>query len=156
MSAKSPSAGPLVRLPGEGWAGATAAGLPLIVRMRGAETGGTVSVVEIEEQPRSTARIHRHEYDEAWYVIHGEYALCVERDWYWAPPGTLIYVPGGSSHGFAVLGEESARKLSIALPGGSEDQYLTDVADRLAAVVPEFVGVVSVPAHLLATGPDSR
>jgi quercetin dioxygenase-like cupin family protein len=137
--------GVLVRLPGQGWSGATSAGLPLTVRIRAAETGGTLSVVEIDEDPRHTARLHRHQNAEAWYVVQGEYALCVERQWYRAPEGTLIFVPGGVSHGFAVLRGEPARKLSMAIPGGSEDQYLTDVADRADAPAPEPAGIESVP-----------
>lgn len=137
--------GVLVRPPGQGWTGVTSAGLPLTVRIRAAETGGTLSVVEIDEDPRRMARLHRHQNAEAWYVVQGEYALFAERQWYRAPEGTLIFVPGGVSHGFAVLRGEPARKLSMAIPGGSEDQYLTNVADCADVPAPEPAGIESVP-----------
>jgi len=135
----------VVRLPGEGIQGKTSAGKPLLVRATGEETGGRIGVVELDESPRDEASIHVHESDEAWYILTGEYRLFAGNQWYAAPAGSFIFVPGGIPHGFAVLSGVQARKVAFSLPGGLEVAYLPDEQKTIFIEMPHTLGVEILP-----------
>jgi quercetin dioxygenase-like cupin family protein len=144
-----------VSMPGNGIAGSTSDGLPLSVRAPFEATGGALRLIEIEEQPRSVALVHFHDYDEAWYVLDGTYGLLADDEWFVLRAGAFVFVPAGISHGFAVLGAANARKLAVAL--GQKDQGTdtkassvtapTNWSDGLDQVT--VVGRVTVPDDLL-------
>jgi quercetin dioxygenase-like cupin family protein len=105
--------------PGSGPWGTTSGGRPYEIRGPIESTGGSLRLVEISESPRHDALIHVHDFDEAWYVLEGTYAVWVNDGWRSLGPGAFLFVEGGVPHGFAVVGPAAARKLSIALPGPS-------------------------------------
>jgi quercetin dioxygenase-like cupin family protein len=106
--------GVFVAQPGEGSTGATRAGSPYTIRAPFDVTGGIFRLIEISEEPRSEAPLHRHRYDESWYVLDGTYVLWADGTWHMAPAETFLFVPAGVIHGFAVMGDVPARKLSLA------------------------------------------
>ena len=121
-----PSARPLVVPPGDG------ENLPrpdtggrLTVKIEGAATGGALTVYE-SARTVDDARgpgVHRHGwFDEAFYVLEGEYLFEFEEGGVVAvPPGGLVYVPRGALHGFRSSGRAYSRLLTICTPSGLED-----------------------------------
>jgi uncharacterized RmlC-like cupin family protein len=97
----------------------TGRGLPYEIRAPVEATQGAFRLIEIEEPPRREADIHVHSFDEAWYVVEGAYAVCLAGTWLVVRGGDFLFVPGGTPHGFAVTSDQSARKLAIAVGGGS-------------------------------------
>jgi quercetin dioxygenase-like cupin family protein len=138
----------IVCLPGDGLPGTTSAGLPLLVRVTGAQTRGRIGVVELDEAPRTEASIHVHNSDEAWYILSGEYKLFAGGCWYPAPQGTFIFVPGGIPHGFAVLPGTRARKLAFSLPAGLEETYVNREGDTKAIEIPKRLGIEYLPKEM--------
>lgn len=56
---------------------------------------------------------HRHEWDEAFYVLSGKLAVTVGDGATIAWPGDFVLVPGGTPHTFAAHGGEDARFLEF-------------------------------------------
>jgi quercetin dioxygenase-like cupin family protein len=135
----------VIRLPGEGIQGKTSTGMPLLIRVTGADTGGRIGVVELDEAPRNNAAIHVHDSDEAWYILSGEYRLFAGGRWFAAPAGSFIFVPGGVPHGFAVLPGVQARKVAFSLPGGLEGAYLPEEQKNESTKMPQSVGIETLP-----------
>ena len=74
--------------------------------------------------------MHLHDwFDEAFYVVEGEIVFNSEAGPFTAGPGTLVYAPRGSQHGWASTGRLPARVLVICTPSGLE----TAIRDAAAA-----------------------
>ena len=65
--------------------------------------------------------MHRHPFDEAFYVLEGEYVFSVDGRTIAASEGSFLYVPAGIAHTFRHAGEGAGRMLTICHPGGLEE-----------------------------------
>ena len=114
--------------PGQRGGGAT-------FKVSGRETGGTASIFE-SLQPAGELRgpaIHRHAFDEAFYVLEGEYLIKVADRLISAGVGSFVYVPGGTIHAFRHTGRGVGRLLTICHPAGIEEIFAaTDPEERAA------------------------
>lgn len=87
------------------------------------ETDGTVGAIEITEWPGAAPPRHIHlGFDELIYVLEGELTFELAGEAFAAADGSLVYVPRGVEHGFAVESER-VRLLAIFLPGGAEGGF---------------------------------
>jgi len=87
------------------------------------ETGGTVGAVEITEWPGAAPPRHiHHGFDELIYVLEGELTFELAGEAFAAPRGSIVFVPRGVEHGFAVESDR-VRLLAIFLPGGAEGGF---------------------------------
>ena len=89
------------------------------IKASGAQTGGTLSVVEFTHPPGFATPRHVHtDVDEAFYVLEGAMrGYCGERRWY-ATAGAFVWLPRGIPHGYAVDGDETLRSLARTMPAG--------------------------------------
>src|SRR5690606_35021166 len=72
-----------------------------IVRLSGAQTGGTFSLIE-DRLPAGRAtpfHVHRRE-DETFYVLEGEFSFYNGQRWISGGPGTTVFLPRDIPHGF--------------------------------------------------------
>jgi mannose-6-phosphate isomerase-like protein (cupin superfamily) len=100
------------------------------VKASESETGGVVSVLEIEEPPGFGPPIHvHHDCAEAFYVLAGEYIMSLEDREVVCPAGSFIFIPKGTRHGFRV-GDVPSRKLNFYFPA-SMVAYFDDLAEAL-------------------------
>ena len=75
---------------------------------------------------------HNHPWDEAFYVIAGQVVFGVEGDDdVAAPPGTLVHIPGGSTHWFR-FGPGGGEMISITSRAGAA-AFFTDVDREVSA-----------------------
>lgn len=103
--------------------------------LSGRETGGTVSIFESLRPAGDLGGppLHRHAFDEAFYVLEGEYLIKVAERLISASVGSFVYVPGRTVHAFRHTGRGFGRLLTICLPAGIEEIFAaTDSEERAA------------------------
>jgi len=89
----------------------------------GDETAGTFSVSEwwLEANTKGPSA-HSHEDDHAWYVIEGTMSVEIDGQWFEAPKGAFILIPGGSVHTFENHSQHRAGILSFNNRAGFEEK----------------------------------
>jgi quercetin dioxygenase-like cupin family protein len=121
---------PIALGPGEGTTIEGPAGGPLTFKVRGEQTGGSLTAFENVIAPGDGPPLHVHaSEDEAWYVIAGELRFQLGEERAAAPAGSFVFVPRGTPHGFVNAGSEPARILVLFTPSGMERFF-----DRFAAL----------------------
>ena len=116
--------------PGEGRSIELGDGFTVAVKADERQTGGVVSVLETEEPPGFGPPLHvHHDCAEAFYVLEGEYVMCLDDEEVVCPAGSFIFVPQGVTHGFRT-GAVAGRKLNFYFPA-SMIGYFDDLAAAL-------------------------
>jgi quercetin dioxygenase-like cupin family protein len=86
----------------------------------GENTGRAWSLMECAA-PRDTGPPpHRHDWDEAYYVLAGAFRFWIDGRDELVQAGDFIYVPAGTPHGFAGASDEVARLLIFDAPAHAE------------------------------------
>ena len=107
----------------------SAASFTTAVALHSEESAGAISVIENNLPARwGGPPLHRHDFDETFYVLDGELTFQVEEALFTAGPGALAFAPGGVAHTLANLGDAPARYLLLCTPAGFEGYFA-----RLAA-----------------------
>ena len=92
-------------------------GATVVIKASGQDTLGQLGVMESVYPPGLVVREHVHEgEDEMFYVLAGELTGFCDDDGWIATPGSFVFVPRGSCHGFAVTSAAPARVLVITGP----------------------------------------
>ena len=87
-------------------------------------TGGTLTAIECEAAPGGGPPPHLHENeDESFYVLDGQFEILVGDELLRAGPGDYAFVPRGTVHRFANVGDEVGRLLILFTPGGLEQFF---------------------------------
>ena len=108
----------------------TPVGPGLALRVSAASTAGSISVHEGVLGPGDTIPLHVHdEADQLLYVVDGELEVTVGEATFAARGGDLVSKPHGVPHGFANVGDRSARVLEIT--AGDSFERLTVAAAAL-------------------------
>lgn len=122
--------------PGEGMTLArNPSGPGAMFKVSGHETSGASSIFESIRQAGDFGGppLHRHAFDEAFYVLEGEYLIKVADRLVNASVGSFVYVPGGTIHAFRHTGHGVGRLLTICHPAGIEEIFAaTDPKERAA------------------------
>ncbi|MCU1494294.1 MAG: cupin [Acidimicrobiaceae bacterium] len=86
---------------------------------------------------------HSHPWDEAFYVLEGEviFGVDTEQDIV-ASTGTLVHVPGGSTHWFR-FGSGGGTMLSMTSGAGAAE-FFTEVAHQVSPTAPDMDALVGV------------
>ena len=96
-------------------------GMPLTMLCEASETGGSWSLFEEEVPVGMGPPPHRHDWDEAYYILRGEVDFTIDGEPVRSGPGDFNYLPRGTVHGFKGASESPARVLIFAAPAhGSE------------------------------------
>jgi quercetin dioxygenase-like cupin family protein len=84
-------------------------------------TGGALTLIECEAAPGGGPPPHVHEReDESFYVLDGEFEILLGDELLQAGPGDFAFVPRGTLHRFANVGDTAGRILILFTPGGLE------------------------------------
>lgn len=90
------------------------------------DTSGDYSMFsDVFTEKDSVVPLHHHNWhDEAFYIISGSFEIWIgsEDDKETIGPGTALFVPRGTRHGFKSL-EENSKLLVVYTPGGWEHGY---------------------------------
>ena len=85
------------------------------------KTGGSLTVIELMNQPKNGPPLHSHiRDDEVWYVLEGEYRFKAGDAMFVVSEGGMAFGPRGAPHGFQNIGDTPGRLLVIATPSGVE------------------------------------
>jgi quercetin dioxygenase-like cupin family protein len=98
------------------------------VLLRSEQSGGEVAVVELTGS--GSPPLHRHDFDETFYVLEGQLTFQLGDERITRRAGELAFAPRGVPHTYANLSGAPARALLICTPAGFERYF-----DRIAAVI---------------------
>jgi quercetin dioxygenase-like cupin family protein len=109
------------------------------VLLRGEETGGHVSVTDIVIPPHTAGPpLHRHEFDEAFYVLEGELLFQVADALVTKGAGELSFAPRNVAHTLANHSDAPARYVLVCTPAGFERHWARVAADAAGVDPPEW------------------
>ncbi len=100
------------------------------VLLRSEETDGVVSVVDNTVPAHWPGPfLHRHDFDEAFYVLEGELVFQVEDALITKRAGEIAFAPRGVAHTLTNQSDAPARYLLVCTPAGFE-RYFARMADQ--------------------------
>ena len=103
------------------------------VKISGRDTGGGFEVIEFRGNAASPPpHIHR-EREECIHVLEGRFTFTLEHEEVEVVPGSWVFIPRGTRHGFTASSD--ARALILVTPAGLED-FFAELGQGLAAGTP--------------------
>jgi mannose-6-phosphate isomerase-like protein (cupin superfamily) len=94
------------------------------VLLRSEESDGVVSVIDNTVPANWPGPyLHRHDFDEAFYVLEGELVFQVEDELITRRAGELAFAPRGVAHTLANLSDSPARYVLVCTPAGFERYF---------------------------------
>jgi glyoxylate utilization-related uncharacterized protein len=88
--------------------------------------------------------LHRHDFDEAFYILEGELVFQVEDELITRRAGEMAFAPRGVAHTFANQTAEPARFVLVCTPAGFE-RYFGRLAAKLAGDEPSEWAMQAIP-----------
>jgi quercetin dioxygenase-like cupin family protein len=109
------------------------------VLLRSEETGGQVSVTEIEVPAHSAGPpLHTHDFDEAFYMLEGELIFQVGEELATKGAGELSFAPRNVAHTLANHSETPARYVLVCTPAGFERHWARLAAEQAGVEPPQW------------------
>src|SRR3954465_8635194 len=96
---------------------------PPAVLLHGEESGGQMSVTEIVVPPNAGPPLHRHDFDEAFYMLEGELIFQVADERFTRRAGEFPFAPRNVAHALANHSDTAARYLLVCTPAGLERHF---------------------------------
>jgi len=122
-----------IQIPSEGGKQINVLGIPMVIRIHGRDTGGTVAVVESHDVTGGGPPPHiHHREDETFQILEGEYEWTVGEKTFVARKGATIFAPRGVSHTYRYLGQKPGRLMCVITPSGFEGFF-----EEIAALNPQ-------------------
>lgn len=106
------------------------------VLLRGEETDGHLALVELSG--RGQPPLHRHDFDETFYILEGEITFHLGEERLTRRAGELAFAPRGVPHTYANLSGAPARVLMVITPAGFERYFARIAAERQGLEPPEW------------------
>ena len=108
-------------------------GMPLRMLCESRETGGAWSLFEEDVPLGMGPPPHRHDWDEAYYILAGEIEFTIDGELVTSSTGDFNYLPRNTVHGFKGASPSTARVLIFAAPAhGSE--FFEEVSAEVKSV----------------------
>jgi mannose-6-phosphate isomerase-like protein (cupin superfamily) len=99
-------------------------GIDMKLMIGSEHTGGTFSAVIAEVKPGEGPPPHFHtDREEYFFVLEGTYDLSVNGTTSQVGPGTLVFVPRGTTHAFTNVSTTDGRILEWTIPGDNADYF---------------------------------
>jgi quercetin dioxygenase-like cupin family protein len=115
------------------------------LKLTSRHTNGDAYLFEVMTPPGHAIppHVHQHE-DEYIYVLEGSYEIFLDGKTYEATQGAMIYFPRHIAHGFRNTGSSAGRTLWTVVPGGSFEQFFTELGALPADAPPDMQKVVAI------------
>ena len=109
------------------------------VLLRSEESGGVVSVVDNTVPANWPGPfLHKHDFDEAFYVLEGELVFQVEDVVITKRAGELAFAPRGVAHTLANHSDAPARYVLVCTPAGFERHWARIAAEATGVEPPRW------------------
>jgi quercetin dioxygenase-like cupin family protein len=109
---------------------------PINVLLRSEQSGEQIAVMDnVVGAGFPGPPLHRHDFDETFYVLEGELTFQLEDEIFTKKAGELAFAPRNVPHTFANLSGAEARTLIVCAPAGFE-RYFDRMAAERAGVEP--------------------
>jgi quercetin dioxygenase-like cupin family protein len=129
------------------------ASLTANVMLRREETGGHVSLTDIELPPHTAGPpLHTHDFDEVYYVLDGALTFQVEDSLTTKGAGEVSFAPGNVPHTLANRRDAPARYVLVCTPAGFE-RHWARVAAEAAGLEPPQWALQPIP-EITIVGPQ--
>ena len=110
-----------IQVPHDGGQKVNILGIPMVIRVHGRDTGGSVSAVESHDVTGGGPPPHiHHREDETFQILEGEYEWTVGGKTFIAQKGTTLFAPRGIPHTYRYLGKTPGRLMCVITPSGFE------------------------------------
>src|SRR3954465_6982104 len=87
------------------------------------ETANGYSISEWWLEPHTKGPgAHSHPEDDVFFVLEGTMSVFVRDEWFDAPAGSFVLIPGGVTHTFENRGDTRTGALNISAPGDFEER----------------------------------
>jgi len=116
--------------------------------LTGEQTAGslTLGVASVPAGNGPPAHIHSAD-DELFIIVEGEYRVYLDGVWTNVGPGTVVYLPRGSTHTFQVVGPTPGKHWVLTTPSGFE-RFFARTAEVFAVPgPPNFAQIVAINAE---------
>jgi quercetin dioxygenase-like cupin family protein len=112
---------------------------PPNVLLRSEQSAGAVSAIEVTSPTGFKGPpLHRHGFDEAFYVLEGELTFQLRDDVFTRRAGELAFAPRDVPHTYANHSDAPARALIVCTPAGFERYFARMAAEREGVEPPEW------------------
>jgi mannose-6-phosphate isomerase-like protein (cupin superfamily) len=116
------------------------------VLVRGEQSAGRLGIVESLMPAGSPGPpLHKHDFDEAFYVIEGELTFHLDGELVTVGAGQMAFAPGGEPHTFANRGSADAHYLIALTPAGFEREFARRAARKQGVDPPDWA-LQEIPA----------
>src|SRR5919199_2428233 len=122
---------------------------PPRVLVRSEQSGGHVAIVELGGGGRPP--LHRHDFDETFYVLEGELTFRLGDEVFTRSAGEVAFAPRGVPHTYANLSGAPARALLVITPAGFE-RYFDRIAAHITGIEPPPEAARPIP-EVVTLGP---
>ena len=120
--------------PGEGETLAAPNAPTVVHKVRGEATDGRLAIVDyIAPAGFAGPALHRHDFEESFYILEGNPRLRVADEDAELAPGSFAHVPGGVVHSFWNPSDRPARLLITMAPAGFERFFEQAIAEARKA-----------------------
>jgi quercetin dioxygenase-like cupin family protein len=116
--------------------------------LTGEQTAGslTLGVATVPAGGGPPAHVHSLE-DELFIILEGEYRVYLDGGWTNVGPGSVVYLPRGSTHTFQVVGPAPGRHWVLTTPSGFE-RFFARTAEVFAVPgPPDFARIAAINAE---------
>ncbi|MFL6731790.1 MAG: cupin domain-containing protein [Sphingomicrobium sp.] len=121
----------------------TVLGMPLTMLCEASETGGNWSLFEEEVPLGMGPPPHRHDWDEAYYILEGKVDFTIDGQAVSSTQGDFNYLPGGTIHGFKGASELPARVLIFAAPAHGSD-FFREINEEVRATPEDLAKIPAI------------
>ena len=118
-------------------------GMPLTMLCEASETDGNWSLFEEEVPFGMGPPPHRHDWDEAYYVLDGEVDFLIDGQRVRSAHGDFTYLPRGTVHGFQGASESPARVLIFASPAHGS-AFFHELSERVRTIPDDLARIPEI------------
>jgi quercetin dioxygenase-like cupin family protein len=112
---------------------------PPTVLLRSEQSAGVASAIEVTSPAGFKGPpLHRHGFDEAFYVLEGELTFQLRDEVFARRAGELAFAPRDVPHTYANHSDAPARALIVCTPAGFERYFACMAAEREGVEPPEW------------------